>query len=93
MCCGRNRPTLPQTRRMAPAMRMGNPVNSGGAQPATPAKPVTYFQYNGRTALTVNGPVTGVTYRFHAPGRRVVVDLRDRQSLVAIPQLTEVRSL
>jgi hypothetical protein len=43
--------------------------------------------------MTVYGPVSGTVYRFHAPGRRVVVDLRDRASLAAIPQLAEVGSL
>jgi hypothetical protein len=43
--------------------------------------------------MTVIGPVTKAVYRFNASGHRVMVDLRDRQSLAAIPQLTEVRSL
>lgn len=67
-------------------------VHQGGAQRSA-ANAVTYFQYNGKTAMTVRGPVSGTVYRFHAPGRRVVVDLRDRASLAAIPQLTEVGSL
>jgi hypothetical protein len=67
-------------------------VHHGGAQTSARSA-VTYFQYNGRTAMTVQGPVSGTVYRFHAPGRRVVVDLRDRASLAAIPQLAEVSSL
>jgi len=43
--------------------------------------------------MTVHGPVSGTVYRFQGPGRRVVVDSRDRQSLAGIPQLSEVSSL
>jgi hypothetical protein len=43
--------------------------------------------------MTVIGPVSGTVYRFLSPGRRVVVDLRDRPSLAAISQLAEVYSL
>jgi hypothetical protein len=68
-------------------------VHRGGPQPVNPAKTVTFFQYNGRTALTVVGPVSKTVYRFDAPGRRVVVDRRDRASLARMPQLVEVASL
>jgi hypothetical protein len=90
MCCGRNRPSLPSMGRVSQPLRT---VHHGGVQPSAPTSAVTYFQYNGRTAMTVHGPVSGTVYRFHAPGRRVVVDLRDRASLTAIPQLAEVSSL
>ena len=43
--------------------------------------------------MTVTGPVTGARYRFSTPGSRVAVDLRDRKSLAAIPQLVQVNSL
>lgn len=90
MCCGRNRPSLPSMGRVSQPLRT---VHHGDAQASAPANAVAYFQYNGRTAMTVHGPVSGTVYRFHAPGRRVVVDLRDRASLAAIPQLAEVGSL
>jgi hypothetical protein len=48
------------------------------------------FEYQGRTALTVVGPVTGQTYRFQAAGARLAVDLRDRPGLSAVPNLREV---
>lgn len=89
MCCGRNRPALPSMGRVSQPLRT---VHHGGAQTSAPSA-VTYFQYNGRTAMTVHGPVSGTVYRFQAQGRRVVVDLRDRASLAAIPQLAEVSSL
>jgi hypothetical protein len=51
---------------------------------------VAYFQYLGRTALTVAGPVSGKLYRFDGPGVTVAVDLRDRTSLAAVPHLQQV---
>lgn len=49
-----------------------------------------YFEYVGRTGLTVVGPATGRRYRFDAPGARVAVDPRDRPALAKIPNLREV---
>jgi hypothetical protein len=48
------------------------------------------FEYSGRTALTAVGGATGQRYRFDGPGARVVVDARDRPSLAAVPNLTQV---
>jgi hypothetical protein len=45
------------------------------------------FEYVGRTALTVVGPITGVRYRFDRTGSRMRVDLRDRQGLAQVPVL------
>ena len=57
-------------------------------QPAPQRRVV--FKYNGGTALTVVGPVSGKRYRFDGPGARVEVDPRDRRSLIAVPNLTLV---
>jgi len=54
---------------------------------------VAYFEYAGKTALTVVGPVSGTRYRFVTPGSRVAVDLRDRKQVAAVPGLVEVGSL
>lgn len=51
---------------------------------------MTIFEYQGRTALTAVGPVTGKRYRFAATGSRVAVDLRDRAGIAAVPGLKEV---
>ena len=85
MCCGKNRATIAQT-------------NTQATQPTVVAPTmrrtsVAYFEYTGRTAMTVIGPVSGIRYRFDAPGRRIAVDLRDRKSVAAIPQLVQVHSL
>lgn len=50
-----------------------------------------YFEYLGKTGLTVLGPVSGKRYRFDRPGAAVEIDLRDRASLAAIPALRQVR--
>ena len=48
------------------------------------------FEYVGKTALTAQGRVTGVRYRFESPGAPVLVDSRDRASLDALPMLKQV---
>ncbi len=50
-----------------------------------------YFQYLGKTAMTVAGPVSGKRYRFNGYAAIVAVDLRDRRSLAAVPNLRQVR--
>jgi len=48
------------------------------------------FEYTGRTALTVIGPVTRTTYRFDGPGSRTAVDGRDSISLATLRTLRRV---
>jgi len=52
-----------------------------------------FFEYTGKTGMTVIGPVTGATYRFSAPGSRVSVDLRDYGHVAKVPNLARVQSL
>ena len=79
-CCGKSRTQLFGT----------------GARPAHgPASPgaLRYrvlFEYVGKTALTVIGPVSGKCYRFAHPGAVIVVDPRDRPGLAAVPGLRAV---
>jgi hypothetical protein len=54
-----------------------------------PQGPVV-FEYIGRTALTVMGPVSGINYRFDHPAARLTVDARDRDSLDRLPMLKQV---
>lgn len=51
-----------------------------------------YFQYLGKTGLTVIGPVSGKRYRFDGHGATVAVDLGDRRSLAAVPNLRQVQN-
>jgi hypothetical protein len=54
-------------------------------------RPVTIvFEYVGRTRMSVIGPATRTCYRFDRPGARVLVDGRDRASLLTIPLLRQV---
>lgn len=48
-----------------------------------------YFEYRGKTGLSVLGPITGKRYRFSGYGDKVAVDVRDRPSLAAVPHLRE----
>jgi hypothetical protein len=49
-----------------------------------------FFRYEGQTALTVAGPVSGKYYRFPASGATVEADPRDAPSLERVPQLRRV---
>ena len=52
-----------------------------------------YFEYLGRTRLTVLGPITGRRYSFDGPGAIVPVDGRDEPSVAAVPNLRWVKHL
>ena len=80
MCCGKGREQLQGTSPQTQNDTAGSRRVSGAL-----------FQYVGDTALTVFGPVTGKRYRFDWPGDRAWVDLRDRQSMAAVPHLREIR--
>jgi len=49
-----------------------------------------FFRYEGQTALTVAGPVSGKYYRFPVPGSTLEADPRDAISLEQVPQLRRV---
>jgi hypothetical protein len=51
-----------------------------------------YFQYTGRTGMTVIGRETRSRYRFNSPGAVVAVDVRDQFALAAVPNLRQVQS-
>ena len=85
-CCGQSRTQIsrpvPNRRADIPALP---PHLNRPAHPRTVA-----FQYVGKTALTVLGPVSGWHYRFNHAGAIVEVDDRDRASLAAIPNLRQI---
>jgi hypothetical protein len=80
MCCGRARPRPSVYPGANPPQRSTSYVETGG--------PI--FEYVGRTALTVTGPVSGGRYRFDRAGSRQQVDARDRAALANIPVLRAV---
>jgi hypothetical protein len=82
MCCGRNQKKFLYN---APnhVTTLPTPGNAGFQSGST-------FQYLGRTALTVVGPITGARYRFDRPGSQLRVDPRDRPALLRVPVLKPV---
>ena len=47
----------------------------------------TYFEYTGKTALSVVGNVTGKNYRFHHSGDVQPIDHRDVAGMAMVPVL------
>ena len=80
-CCGQRTPNGPP-----PRPRPATPPRGPGPDQRVAA----VFQYTGRTALSVAGPVTGRIYRFAGPGASERVDLRDRAGLRLVPVLREI---
>lgn len=90
MCCGKNRLVVSQTRVFS---RGGRTMQTSRTLTSRQPSYVAYFEYTGKTAMTVVGPVSGMWYRFAAPGSRIPVDFRDRAALTAVPSLVQVQSL
>ena len=88
-CCGKARAAMG-----APAIFAGGTVTSAQAFASAAAPGVrqsrVFFEYVGRTGLTVIGPASGRRYRFERPGARLEVDLKDRRSLAQVPHLRQV---
>jgi hypothetical protein len=63
-------------------------ASASPAAPArTPSNGTVAFEYTGKTALTVVGPVSRTTYRFAGPGARAFVDGRDSIPLATVRTL------
>lgn len=54
-------------------------------------KDPVYFQYIGRTGMTVIGRETRARYRFDSPGMVIAVDARDLYALSWVPNLRRVK--
>jgi hypothetical protein len=85
-CCGRNRQRVSNfdSRRQMLGVSL--------AQKRTPPRSLVYFEYVGKTALTVIGPITGKRYRFPKPGAKIAVDSNDAPLLTTIPRLVQTHS-
>lgn len=82
-CCGGKRTRMAQMAQNAPASLAVQP-----GRPVRPAvSPVVTFEYAGKTALSVVGPVSGLRYRFAYSGAKMQVDARDRRGLLTVPLL------
>jgi hypothetical protein len=86
-CCGKMRLAAGAPATIA---RQGPPAGLSPAQAQGPRQSRVFFEYVGRTGLTVVGPVTGKRYRFDRPGARLEVDLKDRRSIAAVPHLRQI---
>ncbi len=53
--------------------------------------PDVNFEYTGKTALSVIGPISGKNYRFSKPGDVHLVDYRDASSLSGVPVLKRLK--
>lgn len=84
MCCGQSRNKL---RTANPSRPVTGPAYAKSPQ-AAPSH--VYFVYVGNSGMTVQGPVSGQTYRFDCPGARLEVDARDRILLASLRQLRQV---
>ena len=76
-CCGDKRAQLNLTREELEPEKQADPV---------------FFQYTGRTGLTVIGRESGLRYRFDSSGAVVAIDVRDRLALSFVPNLRQVKS-
>jgi non-ribosomal peptide synthetase component E (peptide arylation enzyme) len=87
-CCGKKRKQVHQEtkKRRAP-----QPAERTASQPRPEPDGRAYFQYLGKTGLTVIGPRTHRRYRFDRPGVIVAVDPRDGRALAAVSVLRQVR--
>jgi len=89
-CCGQQRAAA-RTNQVAPAVNPVSPVPLATLAPDP--NDVAYFEFRGPKALIVIGAATGTRYYFTAPGKRLPIDARDRQSLSMVRQLIEVPSI
>jgi hypothetical protein len=83
MCCGRSHNRLQYSAPNRPVPQ--SPSAGVGMQSGST------FQYLGRTALIVVGPISGAHYRFERPGSQVRVDPRDHSALLRVPALRLIR--
>ncbi len=83
MCCGKNR----MQQRTGTPNKPRADVSSGGQQ----RRQTVSFVNVGNTGVIVQGPISGIEYRFDRPGARVEVDPRDRVLLASIRQLRQVK--
>lgn len=84
-CCGDKRRQITAT----PRNGVERMAAAGMEQQIVPSQTVQ-FRYEGKTALTVMGPITRLRYRFASPRAVLDVDTRDAPSVAAVPHLRRV---
>ena len=83
MCCGRRNDQESKT--VSSQTITASPQTTAGRIAGTSVR------YEGMTAMTVIGPVSGRVYRFSNPGSRVQPDPRDLSGLATISKLKFIR--
>lgn len=77
-CCGNKRAVIGKTPSRLPPPASLQPPNA-----------VIWFQYTGVSVLTVIGKATNMPYRFFYSGAMQAVDMRDYETLAAVPNLQQ----
>ncbi len=88
-CCGNNRAALAQ-RGQAKSLRPSG--ETWGQNPRRTEAESVYFQYTGKTSLSVRGMFSQRMYRFVAPMAVLEVEGRDAPGLTAVPLVKRVRA-
>ena len=90
-CCGKTRK---QFNKPVPASEARGPLRGPltARSQTVPRRATVYFEYIGKTGLTVFGAVTGKRYRFDGNGAVVAVDLCDKPSMASVPNVRQVRN-
>lgn len=86
-CCGKKRS---QARLTTQTSSVSESAESASVPRLPEYDSQAYFQYLGKTGLTLMGPRTGKRYRLDRPGAVIAVDLRDRRALAAVSILRQV---
>ncbi len=86
MCCGKKRA---QARKTIQTQQVSKPEKKSIPQ-TRPQSEQPYFQYLGKTGLTVMGPRTRKSYRFDHSGAVVAVDPKDQRAMAAVSVLRQV---
>jgi hypothetical protein len=87
-CCGKKR--AQQARRKSQAQRATESEQETTSQSQPEPELHVYFQYLGKTGLTVIARSTRNRYRFDHPGAIVAVDRRDLGALLGVSVLRQV---
>ena len=90
-CCGEKRVQLLNTPKPSQLVNKQKDETPSIHVPAQDH--LAFFQYIGKTRLTVIGRETRRLYRFDRPGAVTLVDKRDQRSLEKVPGLRLVRIL
>lgn len=85
-CCGKAR-----TQQGTISHQRANVARAEAHPASVAAGKMVYFQYFGKTGMTVTGPASSQVYRFLANGAPVAVDARDAASLARVPNLRAMR--